>query len=155
MDPNIFRKGDAKSVLVIEQPWGKVLDKPALFDEMATRLLDMMEAAEDKGILLRSDTLRELKRVITSVLINPLKDPLPDEETVEEYTDNIPVDAFWDEIPGVPARLSEALERLNLMMTRINENMDNKLDRKSTLMDAKDIVNETVLKPLNNINEDE
>lgn len=162
MDPRIFRKDDAPSVLVIEKPWSAVLDKPGWFDEMANRIIAMMEKATDETllphhILTRPDTLRKVKEVIWQVLIVPLTSPdyKPTEEDVPVWTKgNILVDAFWDEIPDIPKELKTALERLLKMKDRIDENIENKLTSKSTLMDAKSLINSTVLEPLNGIDYD-
>lgn len=156
MDSNIFRKSPSPSILRIEKTWDDVLDKPFQFDEMTGRAIGMMLAAEDFGILTRLSSLRDLKNAIYNVIIEPLNRAYGSGDSGGVPTDgNVQVDAFWDEIPGVPKELKDAIERLFLMKQRIDENINNKLDNKSTLMDAKNIVNETVLKPLNDINEDE
>ena len=168
MDPNVFRKGDSKSILVIDRNWNEVINKPFRFDEMTDRLLAIMKNADPSmkndegepgvGILTKEDTLRKLKTAINRVLIGPLTDDRYGHSTNERpqpHEGCIYVDAFWDEIPDIPLELSEALTRLSLMNTRVVENYDNTLNDKSTLMDTKNIMNETVLKPMNGINEEE
>ena len=154
MDPRIFSKEDAPSILVIEKPWKDVLDKPILFDEVAERVIDMMQAAQGK-YLTRADTLRKLKEVMNEVLLTPLQKDIEVEPTGDsDLGDSILVDAFWEEIPGIPPDLKIALERLLMMKEQIDEHLTNRLDSKSTLMDTKTMVNDTVLDPLNGINRD-
>ena len=152
----MFRKGDASSCLVVESPWEDILDKPFLFDEMKERVLMMVEAAKEQGLLTRADTLRAVKNAINSVLIRPLQTDIETTPTVPvEHEGYVKADAFWDEIPDVPKDLKEALDRLFQMKTQIDDHIGNQLDDKSTLMDTKTTVNKTVLMPLNDINEDE
>lgn len=165
MDPNVFRKGDSPSILCIDRTWDEILDKPYLFDEMANRVLDMMEKAgtwrgdgNTNGLLTRADTLRAVKKALYEVVLKPLADERHRRQTGDlpaQTEGNIYVDAFWDEIPGVPEGLQEALSRLALMTQRIEANIGNPLDGKSTLMDTKEILNETVLEPMNGVNYDE
>ena len=159
MDPNVFRKEDAPSILVIEKPWKDVFDKPNQFDEVAKRVIDMMKAAIEAynsgGLLTRPDTLRRLRDIVNSVIITPLTTEYKEEHSEPaKDPDSIFVDAFWEEIPGIPPELTEALKRLLKMKEKIDDNVGNKLDNKSTLMDAKELVNETVLEPLNGIDYD-
>lgn len=159
MDPNVFRKGDAKSVLVVETPWKQIIGKPVMFDELADRVRKMHDAADaykfDKG-LTRQSTLMDLKIAIKNVLIYPLtyawegqsEEPSSDDELIS-------IDAFWEEIPDVPRDLKKALADAYLMWQSINEKHKGEyLTDKSNLMDSKDTMNETVLKPLLGIDED-
>lgn len=156
MNPNVFRKGDASSCLVIECPWEDVLDKPFLFDEMKDRVLMMVAAAEEQGLLTKADTLKIVKNAINDVLIKPLQADISSSQTVpQEHEGYIKADAFWDEIPNVPKDLQKALVRLIQMRAKIDDYIGNPLDDKSTLMDTKTTFNQTVLMPLNDINEDE
>ena len=152
----MFRKGDASSCLVVETPWEDILDKPFLFDEMKERVLLMVHAAQEQGLLTKVDTLKVVKNAINSVLIRPFQAHIEVSQNIPvEHEGNVKADAFWDEIPDVPKDLKEALDRLFQMRAKIDDNIGNQLDDKSTLMDTKTTVNENVLMPLNDINEDE
>ena len=153
MDPNVFRKGKAPSVLVVERTWDEVLDKPYQFDEMAERVIEMMEGAKDFGLLTKPDSLGRLKESVWKALLDPLKKDFPEGEQAIPHDGYILGDAFWDEIPGVKKSLREALSRLSKMMEKIEANNDNRLTPKSTLMEAKELMNETVLKPLKGVDD--
>ena len=47
MDPAIFRKGDATSVLVVDKSWNDIIDKPDFFDEK--KVEEIVDAAEEAG----------------------------------------------------------------------------------------------------------
>lgn len=162
MDPNVFRKEDAPSVLCIEKPWSEVLEKPPQFDEMADKAIAMLKAASDKdllptGLLTRPDTLRKLRKVLNQVLLKPLtaEDEGSQDDEPQKSDGTIYVDALWDEINGIPPELYMVLTRLVEMMDKIEDDLSNRLDNKSTLMDAKKMVNETLLEPLNGIDDDQ
>lgn len=160
MEPWIFRKEDAKSILTIDMPWRDVLDKPAFFDKVSEIMVNMMGAAATTELLTRPDTLRTLKKVVSEVLIDPLNVPLDEGGTESDSTDEdgntenrIKVDAFWDEFTDVDMdTLKAAIERAYLMYLKINQSTP--LTNASTLMDTKETVNETILKPLKGIDED-
>ena len=153
MEPNVFRKWDAPSVLVPDKSWEEILDKPDMLDRAEACILAMLEASEDTDLLTRKDTLRILKNVINKVLLNPLATQQGVSTTPLTGTkDTIKVDAFWDEIEGVPENLKRALANIVIMLEAIK--VHEPLTDKSTLMDTKDTVNDTVLKPLKGINED-
>ena len=153
MDPNVFRKGDSPSILVIEKPWTEVTDKPAFYEETEKRIIDMVLAADAEGLLTRPDTLRRLKTVVQRVLLDPLKEPSSTYIQKKWDGTTILADAYWDEISGIPEALHKALERIIKFKDAISQNTP--LTDKSTLMETKTFVNETVLKPLKGINEDE
>ena len=165
MDPNVFRKGDAKSVLVVETPWDEITGKPVMFDELADRIRAMHDAAEDyrtsKG-LTRKDSLMKLKIAIRDVLIYPLTfkwgDDIEsdDSSSEDDEKERIKIDALWKEIPDIPEDMKKALEDAYLMWNSINKKHEGEyLTDKSTLWDTKGTMNETVLKPLLGIEEDD
>ena len=165
MDPNVFRKGDSKSILVVEPTWNQITGKPVMFDELADRIRAMHEAAEiyrtSKG-LTKKDSLMRLKEAIRDVLIYPLTFKWgediesDDSDDVDDGDGRISIDALWDEIPDIPDDMKKALEDAYLMWHSINEKHNGEyLTDKSTLMDAKETMNDTVLKPLLGIEEDD
>ena len=159
MSSNTFRKGDASSCLVVGKSWNEIINKPDFYDELAVRIVKMLTAAESLGILRRPDTFTAVKETINKVLLEPLRKNLSDLPISESsHTKGyILADAFWDEIlsaGGVDlTRLKLALERAGAMRTAINEHAP--LGVKDTLQDVKTNFNDTVLKPLLGINEDE
>lgn len=154
----MFRKGDSPSCLVVDKTWDQILNKPVDFDELAKRLLDMYDAAEIAGILRRPDTLRRLKQVVMDVLLTPLREPVESGSSSGTPTKGaVLADAFWDEIVSTTevdmTKLKEALARAYNMKIQIEEHEPPK--SKDTLMDVKTNFNDTILKPLLGINEDE
>ena len=165
MDSAIFRKGDASSVLVVDKTWRDIIDKPDFFDELAERIVMMSDAAESVGLMLKSTPFgpdenspkTNLKGAINQVLMAPLLDPVEnDGANIVRKDGSVLIDALWDEIlisDTVWTELRAALAKAYDMKLRIGEN--NPLTSSDTLMDTKDTFNNTVLKPLLGINEDE
>lgn len=157
MDPAIFRKGDASSVLVVDKSWNDIIDKPDFFDELAERIVLMTDRAESIGMMLKSSPLKDLKNAINLVLMDSLIEDVghgaPD---VKRKEGSVLVDALWDEIQISDAdwkRLYTAIEKAVAMKDRTTENYP--FTSSDTLMSTKDKFNDTVLKPLLGINEDE
>ena len=162
MDPNVFHKGDASSCLVVGKTWADIKNKPAFFNELVHKLLVMMGQSEKIGLALKSDTLKEFKAKIQAILLGPLKEPYSDEGPADDTGgDNlINADAFWDEILSGEedwSRLQEALERAGLMKNQIDRHIleNDVITDSSTLQNVKDNFNDTIVKPLQGINEDE
>ena len=165
MDPAIFRKGNASSVLVVDKSWDDIIDKPDFFDELAERIVKMTDNAESIGLMLKSTpfgpaknkNVINLKDAINKVLMEPLLASVEqDNVNVVKKDGSILVDALWDEIilPDlVWKKLYAALEKAYSMKLRIGESEP--LTSADTLMDTKNTFNDTVLKPLLGINDDE
>ena len=64
MDPRIFRKGDASSVLVPEKTWGEVLDKPANLEAVAARVVMILEAASGEIGYTQARLLHDISETI-------------------------------------------------------------------------------------------
>ena len=157
MDPAIFRKGDASSVLVVDKSWNNIIDKPDFFDELAERIVKMSDAADSIGIMTKATTLRQFKDAINAVLMEPLLATVEhDGHNVVRKQGSVLVDAFWDEIikpDDVWEKLKAAIEKAYDMKVRIGECKP--LKDSDTLMRSKETFNDAVMKPLLGINEDE
>lgn len=157
VSPSIFRKGDAPSCLVVDKTWEEIINKPDFFDELVERVVNMMKGAEDIGLLTKATTLRELKEAINTVLLRPLQEDLhTGGEAVSGKTEAILADAFWDEILLTSeywSRLEESIARAYELKTKIAEQQP--LSNKDTLMSTKNKFNDTVVKPMLGIDEDE
>ena len=157
MDPNIFRKGDAPSCLVVDKTWDDIVNKPEFFDELVERVVAMMNGAEDIGLLKKSTTLGQLKEAINTILLRPLQAPSHSSEDPKSKTPgSILVDAFWDEIPQTEEKwqkFKEAIARAYDMKIQIGDHQP--LTERDTLQTTKDNFNDTVVKPMLGINEDE
>lgn len=160
MDPNVFRKGNASSCLVVDKTWDEVINKPDFFDELAKRIVAMLEGAESLGdlaILTRRDTLGRTKTVINTILLEPLQELY--EETAQRAVrteGSILADAFWSEIKSNEQsmeRLLEALEKAYKMKQKIADGRP--LTGSDTLQTVKDTFNNTISKPLLGQGEDE
>lgn len=166
MASNAFRKGSASSVLVTEKTWQDVINKPGNFDEIASRIIDMMLGAEEGskkvdetylgGLLLASNTFGEVKQAINAALLDPL---LKDYSSPARANSNdgpvIYPDFFWDEIQTESnwQRIRDALLRAAELRSRIDEQKP--LTSSDKLQDVKNTFNETILKPLLDIHEDD
>lgn len=150
MDPAIFRKGDAPSVLVVDKSWNDIIDKPDFFDELAERIVKMSDAAESIGQMIKSTTFMQFKRAINAVLMEPLLASVEhDGHNVDRKTGSVLADAFWDEIKkpdDVWEKLQAALAKAYEMKLRIAENRP--LTESDTLMQSKNVFNDTIMKPL-------
>lgn len=158
MNPNVFRKGDAASCLVVSKTWDDVLNTPGFFKELAERLIEMMENAEDIGRITKATTFGQFKKAINEILLDPLRhDPSsPDSGKDTPEPGTILVDAFWDEIISPNKdweRLQEAIEKAAEVKKRIEEHVP--LTSSDTLQNTKDNFNQTIVEPLNGINLDE
>lgn len=157
MDPNVFRKGDAPSCLVIDKTWDDILGKPDFMDELAERIVSMMDEANDFGLVKKTTTFEEFKRAINKILLRPLQKDVSTEESAGiQPPGTILVDAFWDEIPQTEekwVKFKDAVERAYDMKLRIDEHQP--LTARDILQTAKDNFNDTVVKPMLGINEDE
>ena len=160
MDPNIFRKEDADSCLVVEKSWNDIIDKPDFFDELVQRLVLMTKGAEDyPDLLMKSTTFRVVKEAINDILLVPLQKQLDITNiNVERTPNSILADAFWDEIIK-PNELwdgiKEAIEKSYAMKQQIEKGEHTALTDSSTLQDVKNTMNDTVIKPLLGIEDDE
>lgn len=159
MDPNVFRKGDAPSCLVVDKTWADVINKPDFLDELERRIVAMADGAEQIDLIDKSTTLREFKEAINTVLLKPLQMEIAPEEPEEggaHGAGTILADAFWDEIK-IPddtwENFRDALVKAYNMKLRIQEHQP--LSASDTLQTAKDNFTDTVVKPLLGINEDE
>ena len=157
MDPNVFRKGDASSCLVVDKTWEDVIGKPDFMDELAERIVDMMDGAEDFGLLTTATTFLQFKKAVNQILLRPLqKDIETTENTNSQPPDTILVDAYWDEIPQTEnkwRKFKEAVARAYDMKLQIGEHQP--LSERDTYQTVKDNFNDTVVKPMLGINEDE
>lgn len=157
VSPSLFRKGDAPSCLVVDKSWEDIINKPDFFDELVERVVNMMKGAEVVGLLTKATTLRELKEAINEILLEPLQEELHiGEDVVQRTPGSVLADAFWDEIPQTTEywlRFKEAIARAYEMKNQIAEHQP--LTKKDTLMSTKNNFNDTVVKPLLGINEDE
>lgn len=158
MDPNVFRKGNASSCLVVDKTWDDIINKPDFFDELVDRVVGMMKGAADfGGQILKTTTFREFKEAINKILLVPLQYNFHSEEKPESKKPNtVLADAFWDEIPQIEekwAKFKDAIGRAYNMKVRIGEHAP--LTAKDTLQTTKDNFNDTVVKPMLGINEDE
>lgn len=156
MNPAIFRKGDAPSVLVVDKSWDDIIDKPDFFDELAERIVKMADAAGSIGLMKKATTFSKFKEAINTVLMDSLLATVEQEGTNPVRKDgSVLVDAFWDEIikpNDVLDKLQVAITRAYEMKLRIEESSP--LKSSDTLMKSKDTFNETVLKPLLGYKED-
>lgn len=157
MDPAIFRKGDASSVLVIDKSWNDIIDKPDFFDELAERIVKMSDAAESIGIMLKSTAFKQFKEAINEILMNPLLSSVEhDGHNVVQKPGTVLADALWDEIEkpdAVWAKLRDAIAKAYGMKEKIDERSP--LTSSDTLLQAKTTFNDTIVKPLLGINDDE
>ena len=157
ISPEVFRKGEASSCLVVGKTWKDIINKPAFLDEMVVRVVNMMNGAEDVGLLTKATTLRELKEAINKILLRPLQEELHiGEDVVVRTPGSVLADAFWDEIPQTTeywVRFKEAITRAYEMKNQIAEHQP--LTDKDTLMSTKNNFNDTVVKPMLGIKEDE
>ena len=159
MDPNIFRKGDAPSCLVVDKTWDDIIDKPDFFDELANRILEMTSQAESLQPQFnpKTATFWQLKDAINKVLMVPLTDRNTHQSVQKKRTEgSVLVDAFWDEIIVTDndwEKLKSAIAKAYDMRLRIEEH--NPLTESDTLKKTKDVFNETTIMPLLGINLDE
>lgn len=157
MNPAIFRKGDAPSVLVIDKSWNDIIDKPDFFDELAERIVKMSDAAESIGLMLKSTTFHQFKEAINAILMNPLLSSVEhDGNNVVQKPGTVLADAFWDEIEkpdAVWAKLRDAIAKAYGMKEKIAERSP--LTGADILLQAKTTFNDTIVKPLLGINDDE
>lgn len=157
MDPNVFRKGDASSCLVVDKAWKDVINKPAYFDILAKRIVDMLEEAEKDGLITKSDNFQRVKTKINEILLLPLQKEYELSAREKTHTEGyILADAFWDEIKmddPIYERLHEALERAYAIRQQVLQHSP--LTASDKLQDVKDDFNATIIKPLLHINEDE
>lgn len=157
MDPNVFRKGDATSVLVVDKSWRDIIDKPDFFDELSRRIVEMSHAASSIGLLKKATTLRQFKNAINTILMDPLLREYSDSsDNNVQKNGSVLVDAFWDEIikpDDIWEDLKESLEKAYAMKLKIEDSYP--LSDSSTMQESKDMMNEAVVKPLLGINEDE
>ena len=65
MDPNIFKKEDAESCLVVNKTWNQILNKPDFFTELGKRIVNMTEEAEKVGELIAAKAQEILKKLRT------------------------------------------------------------------------------------------
>lgn len=153
MNPNVFRKGDAPSCLVVDASWEDVINQPAFFTELAVRIVGMTDEAEKIGLLRKATTLGKTKEAINSILLEPLREDTETSETpVLRKPNTILVDAFWDEIKKSGhtwEKFTEALQKAADMRARILEGQP--LSNSATLQDVKDEFNNTIVKPLTGI----
>lgn len=157
MDPNVFRKGDAPSCLVVDKSWAEIINKPDFFDELVDRVVAMMRGAENFGLILKTTTFVEFKRAINEILLRPLQEQShSDEKPVLKKPGTILADAFWDEIKMSKSEwlhFRDALAHAYDMKVQIGDHQ--RLTEKDTLQTAKDNFNDTVVKPMLGINDDE
>lgn len=157
MDPNIFKKEDAESCLVVNKSWDQILNKPDFFTELGKRIVNMTEEAEKVGELTRESTLKFVKAAINKVLLGPLQEEM--DESIGNPTrgnNTILVDAFWDEISQNDTaydHLKESIEKAYAMKKRIDQMSP--LSGGSTLQDTKTTMNKAVLEPLRGIFDEE
>lgn len=153
MNPAIFRKTDAPSILVVDKSWEQVLDKPDFFNELAERIVDMTTAANEIGELTGRTTLRGVKEAINEILMKPLTKMTEHESiNVERQEGSVLVDAQWDEIiksDEMWEKLKPAIEKAYEMKKRIEE--ASPLTNKTTLQQTKDVLNTAVIKPLTGV----
>lgn len=156
MDPNIFRKGEAESCLVVNKTWDDVVDKPYSFSALVNCIVSMVRGAEDIGLLTRATTLRELKTAINTILLEPLKGSgTIDEDIAYPTSGNVIADAYWDEIKGDTEEMEafkEAVARAYNIKEQIASHKP--LSTQDTLQTTKDNFNNTVVRPLLNTSED-
>ena len=154
MNPAIFRKGDASSVLVVDKTWEDIIDKPDFFDSLAQIIVSMTDAAVEE--VDKKTTLRNFKEAINRILIRPLSDTPAATISPMKKEGTILVDAFWDEIRKSSdkwEKLHAALEKAWLMKQKID--LGTPLTVSDTLQESKNNFNEAIVKPLLGINDDE
>ena len=158
MSSYTFRKSDSPSCLVVNKAWDDIVDKPNFFDTLVKIVTQMKSSAQDR-LLDKSTPFRQVKEILQQVLIDPMLNP--ENEPVNtaplpQRPNTILADAYWDEIiqnGETWEHLHEALERAYDMLQRIKQSQP--LTASDDLQDLKDTANETILKPLNGINDDE
>jgi hypothetical protein len=152
-----FKKKDAPSCLVTNKTWEEIINTPSFFPTFVSILSQMVSAAEREGVLTKSMLLSKVKEIVSSVLITPLINTLPEHNpSSPQPRDTIIVDALWDEIIPTDAQwkdLYSALEKAYDMFLQIRK--ASPLEGKDTLQVVKDEINACILKPLNGIKEDE
>lgn len=161
MDPNIFKKEDAESCLVVNKTWDQILNKPDFFTELGQRIVNMTEEAEKVGELTRESTLKFVKAAINKVLLGPLgslHEEIDDsaEKPSRSSSDSIMADAFWDEISQddkVYENLKSGIEKAYAMKKRINAMSP--LSDAASLQDTKNTMNKAILEPLRGIFDEE
>lgn len=150
MDPNVFRKGDAPSCLVVDKTWDDIIDKPDSLDELASRIVAMIKNAEELGYVLKSTNFGVFKQMINAILLEPLKDGEYDTPSREDGTPgNIRADAFWDEIQITDStweRFRDAIDRAFAMRVAVSNHRP--LTNRDVLQNVKDNFNEAVIAPL-------
>ena len=143
---------------MVNKAWDDIVNKPNFFDTLVKIMTQMRSSAQDK-ILDKSTTFRRVKEILQQVLIDPLlnRDNAPvNTAPLQQSPNTILVDAYWDEIiqnGETWEHLHAALERAYDMLQRIKQSQP--LTASDDLQDLKDTANETILKPLNGINDDE
>lgn len=152
-----FKKGNASSCLVMNKAWKDIVGKPDFFDTIAKIMVEMLQGAEETGLLLASTSFTHTKDIINKVLISPLMENKPSSIPPQPQTEGtILADAFWDELiqtDEILANFKTAIERAYAMKLQIQESAP--LSNESDLGEFKETINSTILKPLNAINEDE
>ena len=158
MDPNIFKKEDAPSCLVVGKSWNEILNKPDFFTELGERIVKMADNAEKVGELTSESTFSFVKAAINSVLLEPLQEEIETgSETQPTASENtILADAFWDEISNddkVLSKLKSSIEKAYAMKKRIEASQP--LTDGSSLNDLKSTMNYNALEPLRGLYEEE
>ena len=148
MDPNVFRKGDASSCLVVDKAWKDVYNKPDFFTTLAEVITRMAAEAKETGIVHKATSFGEFKRIINQVLLTPLREAQYEPSHEKYDTQPVMADAFWSEIEQNDewAGLYKAIEKAYVMRESIIAHRP--LVAADKLQDVKDNFNETVIEPM-------
>lgn len=153
MNSYVFRKTDASSCLVTNKTWKDIIGKPNFFEELVTRIVNMMTAAKKEELLKGSSTLKHTKEAINRVLLAPLQADLDMDELSAIKRDNtIFVDALWEELTITQTEWDnfyKALENATRLRLQIDEHKQ--LTPQDKLSTVKEYVNDILIKPLSGI----
>lgn len=159
MNPNIFRKGEATSVLVPEKSWNEVLDKPANLDAVAERVVAMLLAANGMPSYTVENLVADVLEVIRQKTEIPGEYVLPALNAVVEVYEDM-VDGTFDSRAEIVDAVEDALSAFAPAGSSVDEAVSDifglflKADGErylgggDTLGDAKDVINNVLVTPL-------
>ena len=152
-----FKKKLASSCLVPNKTWEEIVNKPNYIDTFQAIVETMMSKASEYGEVTDKTPFATVKDIVLETIIEPmLANPPPTKPPMGQTPGTILVDAFWDEIQQASdywGMEKKAFERILDMQERTTGNQP--LDQKDNLQAVKEIINETIIRPLLGINVDE